>query len=275
MESAGAVVKTRGGGRGLGRRLGRGLRRAGRIVLDLLYPPVCLGCEAALADPDALCATCFRQLRPITPPFCPVLGIPFEADLGAGMRSAEAMADPPPFARARAAVLYNGMARRIVGQLKYGDRPELARFCARLMAAAGSEILGEDAVLVPVPLHRRRRLGRRYNQSAELARAVGALTGVAVAPGLLRRTRPTRQQVGLTAQARQRNVAGAFAVDAGAMNRLRGRRVVLVDDVVTTGATVKAATRALKRAGVARVDVLSFARVVIGADGPEAADLSP
>jgi ComF family protein len=193
-----------------------------------------------------------------------VLGLPFEVSLGPDARSAEAIADPPPFDRARSAVLYNKVARRLVGRLKYGDRPELARFCARLMASACGELLGDDALLVPVPLHPMRQFSRRYNQSTELARALSRVTGVPVDPALVRRNKRTRQQVGLSADARARNVQGAFAAHPELLLRLKGRRVVIVDDVVTTGATVKAVTRALKKGGAEHVDVISFARVLTG-----------
>jgi ComF family protein len=195
-----------------------------------------------------------------------VLGLPFEVDLGPDARSAEAIAEPPPFARARSAVIYNEVARRLVAKLKYSDRPELARFCARMMATAGRELLADRPLIVPVPLHAFRQFERRYNQSAELARALARVTGLSCDPGFVVRKRRTRQQVGLSGDARRRNVAGAFAVRPDAIERLRGRRVLLVDDVITTGATVRAVTHELKRAGIDEVDVLSFARVVIGAD---------
>ena len=231
-------------------------------LLDLLYPPLCLSCDTPVAHADALCAECFRTLRPITAPLCPVLGLPFEISLGPDARSAEAIADPPPFDRARSAVVYNDIARALVSRLKYGDRPELARFCAKLMARAGYELWGPDAVLVPVPLHRTRQFSRRYNQSTELARAVSRLTGVASDPSLVIRKKKTRQQVGLSTDARQRNVSGAFAPHPKLSARLKGRRAIIVDDVMTTGATVKAVTRALKAGGAERIDVISFARVV-------------
>lgn len=243
-------------------------RRVADAVLDLLYPPLCLHCEKAVATADTLCGTCFSQLRPISAPYCPVLGTPFEVSLGPDARSAEAIADPPPFGRARSAVLYNDVARKLVARLKYGDRPELARYCARLMASAGRDLWQGDPVLVPVPLHRTRQFERRYNQSAELARALARITGLRVDPALVSRSRRTRQQVGLSADARQRNVAGAFTAHAHAVARLAGKRVVVVDDVITTGSTVKAVTRALQRGGVVDVDVISFARVTAGADLP-------
>ena len=244
----------------------RPLRRFGALLLDTLYPPVCLGCDAPVAVADTLCPACFVKLRPISAPMCPVLGLPFEVSLGPGALSAEAIADPPPFDRARSAVVYNEVARALVGKLKYGDRPELARFCARLMAQAGHELWGADAVLVPVPLHRRRQVSRRYNQSTELARALSLLVGVPVDPLLVRRMKNTRQQVGLSRDARQRNIAGAFQPSPDISSRLRGRRAIIVDDVVTTGATVKAVTRALRAGGAERIDVISFARVVVGSD---------
>lgn len=242
------------------------LRGLGGAVLDQLYPPTCLHCEAPVAVPDALCAACFAKLRPITAPLCPRLGLPFEVFLGPEALSAEAIADPPPFDRARSAVLYTEVARKLVSRLKYGDRPVLARFCARLMAAAGGEFWADAPVLLPVPLHPWWQFTRRYNQSTELARLLGRMTGLACDPELVRRKRATQRQVGLSASARQRNVAGAFEARPDIAMRLKGRGVVIVDDVITTGATVKAVTRALQRAGVERVDVLSFARVSVSGD---------
>lgn len=264
MESAAGLVKNRV----WVRRLAEGAQRVGSALLDLAYPPVCLNCDSPTATPDTLCAACFGQLRPITAPLCPVLGLPFEVSLGPDMVSAEALADPPPFGRARSAVIYNDVARTLVSRLKYGDRPELAWFCARLMAGAGHALWEGAPVLVPVPLHPARQRERRYNQSAELAMVLGRLTGLPVDTGLVRRIRKTRQQVGLSGDGRQRNVAGAFAVHPDMLVRIKGRRIVLVDDVYTTGATTKAVTRALLKAGAPSVDVISFARVVIGAELP-------
>ena len=264
MESADGLVKS-GVWR---RRLDGGARWVGRGLLDLLYPPVCLNCDAPVATPDTVCPACFVQLRPITAPLCPRLGIPFDVWLGDDVVSAEAISDPPPFGRARAAVIYGPVASTIISRLKYGDRPELARFCARLMAIAGHELWADRPVLVPVPLHKERQRARRYNQSAELARVLGQYTGLRVETGLVQRIRKTRQQVGLSGDGRQRNVAGAFAVPPQMLARAAGKRVVLVDDVYTTGATVKAVTRALLKAGAHSVDVVTFARVVIGADLP-------
>ncbi|MBJ3786196.1 ComF family protein [Devosia sediminis] len=253
---------------GLGARLGQGLGAIGRVLLDQLYPPACIACQAPLTTSDGLCPQCFAGLRRISAPLCPVLGLPFDADMGPGAHSAEALADPPPFERARAAVCYGDIAGTLVSRLKYGDRPELARFCARLMVAAGRDFWDARPILVPVPLHASRLRFRRYNQSMLLAREVARLTGLAVDPHLVRRHRNTRQQVGLSGDGRLRNVQGAFAVHPSFIERVHGRPLVLVDDVYTTGATVKAVTRVLKRAGVGEVNILTFARVVIGEDLP-------
>jgi ComF family protein len=165
-------------------------------------------------------------------------------------------------------VRYGEIAGALVGRLKYGDRPELARFCARLMAAAGRDLWAREPVLVPVPLHAGRLRFRRYNQSLLLACELGKLTGLDVDPHFVMRHRNTRQQVGLSGDGRLRNVQGAFSAHPRLVERLRGQAVVLVDDVYTTGATVKSVTRVLRRAGAGDVDVVTFARVVIGDDLP-------
>ncbi|WP_245895374.1 ComF family protein [Devosia submarina] len=264
MESPDALVKTEP----WRNRLARGAQAAGGALLDLLYPPVCLACDAPTANHNTLCPQCFAKLRPITAPLCPVMGLPFEVSIGPDAVSAEALADPPPFRRARTAVIYNDIARLLVSRLKYGDRPELAQFCAQLMAGAGHELWQGDPLLVPVPLHPARYRQRRYNQSAELASRLGKITGLPVDASLVRRTRKTRQQVGLSGDGRQRNVQGAFAVHPEILVRAKGKRIVLIDDVYTTGATTKAVTRTLLRGGIETVDVVSFARVVFGADLP-------
>lgn len=263
METDAELVKTR-----LRHRFGGAAKALAALALDQLYPPVCLVCSEPTATHDTLCVRCFLELRPVTAPLCPVLGLPFAVSLGTDTLSAEAIADPPPFRRARAAVLYNDPAAALVSRFKYGDRPELARFCARLMAQAGHEFWAEQPVLVPVPLHPWRQFQRRYNQSLELCRGLARLTGLPFDAGVVRRVKRTRQQVGLSADGRARNMSGAFAADLERVARLGGRPIVLVDDVYTTGATIKAVTKALQRAGQRDVDVLTFARVVSGAELP-------
>jgi ComF family protein len=244
------------------------LRKGGGIFLrrslDLILPPHCLACSRPVTNAGTLCPSCWSAMRFIERPYCEQLGIPFAYDLGTGALSAEAIADPPPFQRCRAVCGFDDVARRLVHGLKYRDRLELAGWMARWMARAGGELLAEADMVVPVPLHRRRLWRRRFNQSALLAGTIAAAAGKPMASQVLKRIRPTPQQVGLTAAERDENVRGAFRIAPEHRAAVAGRRIVLVDDVYTPGATVKAATRALVRAGASAVDVLVFARVVRG-----------
>jgi ComF family protein len=244
------------------RRLRNILHGALRAALDTALPTQCVSCHAPVHG-EGLCPSCWSKLSFIARPYCARLGIPFVYDPGPGLLSMEAIADPPAYQRARAAVRYDDIARTLVHALKYQDRTDLAPAMGRWMAQAGAELLADADVLVPVPLHWRRGFGRRYNQAAMLAGAVQRLhPHIAVRHDLIRRARPTAHQVGLSRPERARNVQGAFAVSAESRAALRGLRLVLVDDVLTTGATADACARALLRAGALRVDVLVFARVV-------------
>ncbi|RWN22922.1 MAG: ComF family protein [Mesorhizobium sp.] len=231
----------------------------------MLFPPVCAGCRRHVSQPGVLCGACWPKLRLLERPWCPVMGTPFTHHMGEGFLSAEAIADPPPFERARAAVAYSGVARQMVQGLKYQDRTDLAPWMARWMVRAGADLIADADVVVPVPLHWRRFFRRRFNQSAELARAVSTLSQLPFAPSAVRRVKLTRQQVGLERSEREENVRAAFRVPAEAEIEIAGRRVLLIDDVYTTGATVRSATKALKRGGAVAVDVLTFARVLPGA----------
>ena len=237
-------------------------RGALRALADLVFPPACASCGAATADTNALCAECWRALAFIDRPFCERLGTPFAIDVGGEILSPAAIATPPPFARARAAVAYDGVARTLVHRLKYGDRLDLAPLLARMMRRAGRDVLKDADLLIPVPLHRGRLWRRRFNQAAALADALARLTGVPSDPHLLRRVKPTRSQVGLTRPQRKLNLSGALRVPKPLRARVKGRKVVVVDDVLTTGSTAEAAARVLRRAGAARVDVIAFAMVV-------------
>ena len=245
----------------LAARIARFARTAGRFALDLAVPPACLSCDERVLEPGALCPACWQKLRFIAKPHCAILGTPFAFDLGPGIISARAIASPPPFAMARAAVLYDEIARKLVARQKYEDRPDLAPVLGRWMAGMADDLIAGNPLVVPVPLHRWRLLRRRYNQAALLARHVAAQHQLEFQPMALSRIRPTGQQVGLTRRERADNVRGAFrATPQGAM-LMSGRPVLLIDDVFTTGATMEAATRACLRAGAAKVLVLTFALV--------------
>lgn len=238
------------------------LRRGGRLVFDVVLPPLCPSCREPLGDGAGLCAACWSKLSLIEPPYCARLGIPFTYDPGPGLLSMEAIADPPAYDRARAAVRYDDVARTLVHSLKYGDRLDLAPMLGRWMARAGRALLTDADALIPVPLHWRRLWARRFNQSTAIAAAISEIAGVPVLHETLRRVRATPQQVGLSKNERAENVQGAFKVPPEKKAQVKGKRLVLVDDVLTSGATVDTCARALLRAGAAHVDVLVFARVV-------------
>jgi len=239
---------------------------AAKLALDIALPTLCVSCREPV-EGEGVCAPCWSKLSFIEPPYCPRLGIPFVYDPGPDMLSMEAIASPPAYQRARAAVRYDEVARTLVQALKYHDRTDLAPAMGRWMARAGRELLDGADMLIPVPLHWRRAWHRRFNQSGALGRAIERQAGVALRGDVLRRVRPTEQQVGLSRAQRASNVQGAFEVSTDAKSQIAGRRLVLVDDVLTSGATLDACARALLRAKAAQVDVLVFARVV---DGPKA-----
>jgi ComF family protein len=239
-----------------------------RAALDAVLPPLCASCRAPLADAGGLCPACWARTPFIAPPYCERLGIPFVNDPGPGVLSLEAIADPPAYGRARAAARYDDVARDLVHRLKYGDRLDLATAMGRWMARAGHELLDDADALVPVPLHWRRLWGRRFNQSTALAKAAASARGIPVLTAALKRRRATAQQVGLSRSARTVNVQGAFIVTQQGKAAVSDKRLVLVDDVLTSGATVDACARALLRAGARHVDVLVFARVVAAARVP-------
>lgn len=238
--------------------------RLAKAVADIVYPPVCAGCGVLAGAGGAFCAQCWSFIPFIERPYCEILGIPFSQDHGPGIVSGEAIAHPPVFDRLRAAVIHEGPARTLVHRLKYQDRTDLARVMASWMLRASDGYVEVCDVILPVPLHRRRFVMRRFNQSAELARHLAKLTGKPLLPATLIRTRPTARQVGLSARARHENVRGAFAIASGHEADVAGKRVVLVDDVYTTGATVSAAVRLLKKSGATDVTVLTFAMAVSG-----------
>lgn len=239
------------------------IRRVGLAALDVLLPPQCLTCDAEVLTQGAFCVDCFNQAQQITAPFCRRCGVPLgqtaQADsAGACPRCA---ANPPPWHEARGALAYDAFSRRPILSLKHGDRTDLAKSLAPLMLRAGRALLAEATLLVPVPLHRRRLFARRYNQAALLARTVGRLAKVPVLADALQRVRATAPLMDKDHIARAEELRDAIAVRPMRAAALVGQRVVLVDDVLTSGATAGACTRALLAAGVERVDVLVAARV--------------
>jgi len=237
-------------------------RQMGRNLLDAVLPPLCLGCNEIVATPGALCASCWSAFSFIAPPLCQRCGVPFAQDPGPTAHCTDCLVRPPRYGYARAALVYDARSRRIVLPFKHGDRTDMARTCGAWMARAASDLLPRAELVAPVPLHWRRLFTRRYNQAALLAGGVAREARLPLAPDLLRRRRWTGSQAGLRGKERRRNVRLAFDVHPRWAARIEGRGVLLIDDVLTTGATVDACVHALDRAGARHVDVLTLARVV-------------
>lgn len=244
------------------------LRRLLGRVLDVLMPPQCLRCGMIVETTGTLCPACWPQLRFIDGPSCAVCGVPFEVDLGEGAICGECARSRPPYGRARAVLVYDDGSKPLILKFKHGDGGEAAESYGRWMARAGAAILTDADLLVPVPLHWTRLFARRYNQAALLAYAIGRLAGVGVVPDLLVRRKRTPKLGMLGPSARRRVVQGAIAVHPRQRHRIRGRRIVLVDDVHTTGATLAACVRVLLAAGAGHVDVLTLARTVRAEPAP-------
>lgn len=242
------------------------LARLGTGLLDAVLPPHCLTCDAEVDHQGALCAACFGRLSFVTAPLCACCGVPFpHAGTGTpfpgGSLCPRCLAAPPAFAAARAALRYDAGSQRLILPFKHGDRTELAGPLARHMARAGAALLARAEVVTPVPLHWRRLLSRRYNQAALLSSRLARLAGKPHIPDLLRRRKPTQSLGELGAASRAALLADAFALSRRGAARIAGRRVLLVDDVMTSGATADACARLLLAAGAAAVDVLAAARV--------------
>jgi ComF family protein len=238
------------------------LAAARRLAVDVVLPPTCLACRHPAGEAGGLCPDCWTRAGFIERPFCERLGTPFPFDAGAGMISPAVIANPPAYERARAVLRYSDVGRELLHLLKYGDRLDLVRPLGRWMARTGAELLADADALVPVPLHWTRLWQRRFNQSAALARVVSTTANVPVHDHALVRVRATPPQVGLARAERSRNVEGAFVVARAAKSEIKGKKLVVIDDVLTSGATVDACVKALRRAGAARVDVLVLTRVV-------------
>ncbi|MFI4947792.1 MAG: ComF family protein [Alphaproteobacteria bacterium] len=235
-------------------------RRIGRTLVDGVLPPRCLACGVVVGEPDALCGRCWASMTFFAPPWCAACGLPFPHPMGEGAVCADCARDRASWDRARSVMRYDKHSRHLVLGLKHGDRTHLAKALGGWMHRAGGEILERADFIVPVPLHWTRLFARRYNQASLLAHAIHAAGGPPVAPDWLVRRRRTPSQGRLGAAARLRNVRGAFFLRPG--RTVKGKRLVIVDDVLTTGATAEECARVLRRGGAGFVGVLTLARAL-------------
>lgn len=232
-------------------------------MLHLVFPPRCIACGETVASDFGLCAKCWGEAGFIAGSLCDLCGkaLPGIAQPGERLHCDACLADPPPWARGRAALSYAGTARQLVLGLKHGDRLDLARPLGKWLAQAAMPLLEPDMIVAPVPLHRWRLLARRYNQSALLAGVLAAQTGLTHIPDLLLRPHATASQDGRSREERFRNLSGRIAANPRRRRSIRGRSILVVDDVLTSGATLSAATEALLSAGARRVCIAALARV--------------
>lgn len=230
-------------------------------ALDIFLPPLCLSCDAEVTEHGTICPACWSDAHFIATPYCASCGAPFDTPVGDGEICAPCLTNPPVFAAARAAMLYDEGSKRLILGFKHGDRTHMAKTLGAWMQRAGAEFWNQTDFIIPVPLHRWRLFKRRYNQAALLAQAVAAATGETVLVDGLLRLRSTPIQGHRNRKERQANVKGAFTVNPRHTTVLAGKTLVLVDDVLTTGATLNECSRVLLEAGAAKIQVLTLSRV--------------
>jgi len=236
--------------------------RGAKWVLDQVLPPTCAGCGIIVAAQHTVCVTCWGALTFLGRSCCDACGHPFDYEVPDRTLCGACLRDRPTYDRARAALVYDNGSKHLILGFKHADHTDMQVLFAKWMMMNGAAVLGTADMVVPVPLHWTRLFSRRYNQAALLAQAVAKLVDKPVRTNLLIRHRKTPSQGHLGVKARARNVTGAFRVAPRQVASLKGKRVLLVDDVYTTGATVKATAKVLRRAGAQAVDVLTLARVV-------------
>jgi ComF family protein len=229
-------------------------------ILDFLLPPLCLNCYEPVGEHQTLCPSCWKAIHFTAPPCCARCGLPFDVPVEAGTLCGECLTSPPTYTSARSAMIYDEASKRLVLSFKYGDRLHVVPALAGWMQRAGESFLADADMIIPVPLHRWRLFLRRYNQAALLAQALSRNTGKPVEIDCLQRRRATKSQGKMNREKRKQNVKNAFCFTHRGIDKIKGKNIILIDDVLTTGATVNECSRVLLEAGAERVDVLTLMR---------------
>ncbi len=241
------------------------IKRSASEGLNVLLPPLCVVCEQIVSESHGFCGGCWRNFTFISNPMCSCCGLPFEYEAQTIHEAAlcgACIEEAPHFSKACAALVYNEPSKNIILPFKHQDRTDYARAMARLMLTAGQAMIDSADALIPVPLHFTRLFSRRYNQSALLVHELAKISGKPMMLHALKRHRSTQSQGHLSRDQRRKNVHNAFMVRSKNLAHMQGKKLLLVDDVFTTGATANACVMALQKAGAISVDVLTFARVV-------------
>lgn len=231
-------------------------------ALNLIFPPQCLNCDTLVPTHGTLCNGCWQQLHFITDPMCACCGLPFEYAIGEGALCAACIEEMPLFEKSRSILVFDETSKTLIHKLKFEDETYLSHIFAEWMSRQAQALIAPVDAIVPVPLNRWRLAARRYNQSALLAAGLARRAGKLFAPDWLVRRRRTQPQTGFSRNEREENVRGAFEVPETCRPELEGKQILLVDDVMTTGATIAACTKTLLKAGVKQVRVLTLARVI-------------
>lgn len=236
-------------------------RQANKSLIDYLFPPVCLNCLTPLEVPHKVCSDCWQNIDFLIAPLCEVKGTPFPFDLEPGTISATALKNPPHYDKARGVATYEGTMKELIHKLKYNDRHELLNLLVAWMKTAGIELIQQSDLIIPIPLYKSRQWERRFNQSALLAKRLSEQSNIPYECSILLRKKKTRSQVGLTSKERYQNLKNAFVIEETKKNKLEGKSILVIDDVITTGATINSAAIALKKSGAKSVNILSLAIV--------------
>lgn len=238
------------------------MRKALNFIIDTIFPPQCDSCGTLLNSNAGLCHKCWSDIDFIEDPKCRICGMPFEYDMGENVLCASCIQKTPPFDKARSVCKYNDVSRKLVTGFKFHDRIHMNNHLAKWMLRISDELLNESDIIIPVPLHRIRLWKRKYNQSALLAMSVSKMSDKPVIYDFLIRKKNTKAQSGLTFAQRQKNVKGAFILNPKYSSIINEKNILIVDDVMTTGATVLACAKILKRSGAKSVNILTFARTL-------------
>jgi ComF family protein len=229
-------------------------------ALDFFFPPQCLNCQARVPTHGTLCLTCWQGVKFISAPMCHACGLPFEFEIAKDALCGDCLKELPHYAQARSVFVYNDASQALITQLKFNDQLHLASIYGPWLVKTGGELIRDTDIIVPVPLSWQRFVSRKYNQAALLANTLSRKTGLPIIPDALIRKKHTPPQTGLSRKQREDNMKGAFAMNPRYKNNIKGKTVLLIDDVLTTGSTVSACAAILLKSGAMRVNVLTLAR---------------